>query len=112
MYQPVYGGELPDPIAGGGLQRILALTVAICHNDHTGQPHALTGGPLNQVANVAGGLAGVLFSILNNGQAGLAIAAALLTVALVMFVARHRVLAGRLDAEPYPARPRARRSLG
>ena len=30
---------------------------------------------LNQVANVAGGLAGVLVSMLDNGQAGLAIAA-------------------------------------
>jgi MFS family permease len=45
---------------------------------------------LNQVANVAGGLAGVLVSMLNNGQAGLAIAAAGLTVALVMLFARRR----------------------
>jgi hypothetical protein len=45
---------------------------------------------LNQVANVAGGLAGVLVSILDDGQAGLAIAAALLTAALVMLVARRR----------------------
>jgi MFS family permease len=45
---------------------------------------------LNQVANVAGGLAGVLVSMLNNGQAGLAIAAAGLTVALVMLIARRR----------------------
>jgi len=45
---------------------------------------------LNQVANVAGGLAGVLVSMLNNGQAGLAIAAAGLTVALVMLMARRR----------------------
>ena len=36
---------------------------------------------LNQVANVAGGLAGVLVSMLNNGQAGLAIAAGGLAVA-------------------------------
>src|SRR5207302_10788987 len=34
---------------------------------------------LNQVANVAGSLAGVLVSILDNGEAGLAIAAAFLT---------------------------------
>jgi MFS family permease len=45
---------------------------------------------LNQVANVAGGLAGVLVSMLNNGQAGLAIAAAGLFVALVMLIARRR----------------------
>ncbi len=45
---------------------------------------------LNQVANVAGGLAGVLVSMLNNGQAGLAIAAAGLTLALVLLVARRR----------------------
>jgi MFS family permease len=45
---------------------------------------------LNQVANVAGGLAGVLVSMLNNGQAGLAIAAAGLTFALFVLVARRR----------------------
>lgn len=45
---------------------------------------------LNQVANVAGGLAGVLVSMLNNGQAALAIAAAGLTVALVALVVRRR----------------------
>jgi MFS family permease len=67
---------------------------------------------INQVANVAGGLAGVLVSILDNGQAGLAIAAALLTAALVMLVARRRrrVLAQRANPEPHPARPRSRRS--
>jgi len=67
---------------------------------------------INQVANVAGGLAGVLVSILDNGQAGLAIAAALLTAALVMLVARRRrrVLAQRADPEPQPVpRPRSRR---
>jgi hypothetical protein len=71
---------------------------------------------INQVANVAGGLAGVLVSILDNGQAGLAIAAALLTAALVMLVARRRrrVLAQRREAERQPAprphpRPRSRR---
>ena len=66
---------------------------------------------LNQVANVAGGLTGVLVSILDNGQAGLAIAAALLTAALVLLVARRRrrVLAQRANPEPYPARPRSRR---
>jgi hypothetical protein len=55
---------------------------------------------LNQVANVAGSLAGVLVSILNNGQAGLAIAAAGLTAALVMLIARRRrrVLAQRAHA--------------
>ena len=45
---------------------------------------------LNQVANVAGGLAGVVVSILDNGQAGLAIAAGGLAVALVLLVVRHR----------------------
>ena len=65
---------------------------------------------VNQVANVAGGLAGVLVSILDNGQAGLAIAAGLLTVALVLIVARrrHRVLAQRPAPEPRPAPPRPR----
>jgi predicted MFS family arabinose efflux permease len=70
---------------------------------------------LNQVANVAGGLLGVLVSMLDNGQAGLAIAAALLTAALVLLVARrrHRVVTSRIPAEPLrarpPARPRSRR---
>ncbi|HMD94959.1 MAG TPA: MFS transporter [Trebonia sp.] len=45
---------------------------------------------INQVANVAGGLVGVLVSMLNNGQVGLGIAAAGLTVALVMLIARRR----------------------
>jgi len=45
---------------------------------------------LNQVANVAGGLAGVLVSMLDNGQAGLAIAAGGLAVALVLLVAKRR----------------------
>ena len=45
---------------------------------------------LNQVANVAGGLAGVLVSMLNNGQAGLAIAAGGLVVAVVLLVGRRR----------------------
>ena len=49
---------------------------------------------LNQVANVAGGLAGVLVSMLDNGQAGLGIAAGGLVVAVVaVVVARQR--AGR-----------------
>ena len=65
---------------------------------------------LNQVANVAGGLLGVLVSMLNNGQIGLAIPAALLTVALVLLTARRRrrILAQRADAEPPPSRPRPR----
>jgi hypothetical protein len=45
---------------------------------------------LNQVANVAGGLIGVLVSMLNNGQAGLSIAAGGLLVALVLLVLRRR----------------------
>src|SRR5437588_411808 len=56
---------------------------------------------LNQVANVAGSLAGVLVSILDNGQAGLAIAAAFLTLALVTLVTRRRrrILGARAEAE-------------
>jgi len=63
---------------------------------------------LNQVSNVAGGLAGVLVSMLDNGQAGLAIAAGLLTVALVLIVARRRrrVLGARLNPERPRVRPR------
>jgi hypothetical protein len=45
---------------------------------------------LNQVANVAGGIAGVLVSMLNNGQAGLAIAAASLTFGLLLILSRRR----------------------
>jgi MFS family permease len=63
---------------------------------------------LNQVSNVAGGLAGVLVSMLDNGRAGLAIAAGLLTVALVLIVARRRrrILARRLNPERPRVRPR------
>ena len=71
---------------------------------------------LNQVSNVAGSLAGVLVSMLNNGQVALAIPAAGLTVALVMMVARRRrrILAQRRDVasrpDPLPRlRPRTRR---
>jgi hypothetical protein len=66
---------------------------------------------LNQVSNVAGSLAGVLVSMLNNGQAGLAIAAACLTAALVTLVGRRRrrILAER-DAAPPPPRPRPARA--
>ena len=65
---------------------------------------------LNQVSNVAGSLAGVLVSMLDNGQAGLAIAAACLTAALVSLVARRRrrVLALRTSEEPPRRRPRPR----
>jgi MFS family permease len=62
---------------------------------------------LNQVANVAGGLAGVLVSMLNNGQAGLGIAAGGLLVALVLFVLRRRqrlVAAGHRMPPAQPAR--------
>jgi hypothetical protein len=45
---------------------------------------------INQVANVVGGLAGVLVSMLNNGQAGLGIAAGALAVAAVLLVVRRR----------------------
>ena len=62
---------------------------------------------LNQVANVAGSLAGVLVSMLDNGQAGLAIAAGCLTAALVTLVARRRrrILAQRMSEEPAPPPP-------
>ncbi|MGH3199723.1 MAG: MFS transporter [Streptosporangiaceae bacterium] len=65
---------------------------------------------LNQVSNVAGSLAGVLVSMLDNGQAGLAIAAGCLTAALVSLVARRRrrILAQRMSEEPPPRRPRPR----
>jgi len=64
---------------------------------------------LNQVANVAGSLAGVLVSMLDNGEAGLAIAAACLTAALVTLVARRRrrILAARAEAEAAYARAEA-----
>jgi MFS family permease len=68
---------------------------------------------LNQVANVAGSLAGVLVSMLDNGQAGLAIAAACLTAALVILITRRRqrILGQRLSEEPAPppTRPPRRR---
>jgi MFS family permease len=74
---------------------------------------------LNQVANVAGSLAGVLVSMLDNGEAGLAIAAACLTAALVSLVARRRrrilgiraeAEAAQMRAEAAPRRPRPRPS--
>jgi hypothetical protein len=57
---------------------------------------------LNQVANVAGGLAGVLVSMLDNGQVALAIAAAGLAVAAVLLVLRRRqrVMAARHRIPP------------
>jgi hypothetical protein len=66
---------------------------------------------LNQVANVAGSLVGVLVSMLNNGRVGLAIPAAGLTVALVTLVTkrRRRVLAQR-TSEPLPPRRRTSRN--
>jgi MFS family permease len=45
---------------------------------------------INQMANVAGALAGVLVSMLGNGTAGLAIPAAFMTVAFALLVARRR----------------------
>jgi hypothetical protein len=72
---------------------------------------------LNQVANVAGSLAGVLVSMLGNGQVGLAIAAAWLTAALVTLVAqrRRRILSQRtseVPASPRSQRPRPRPRTG
>jgi predicted lipid-binding transport protein (Tim44 family) len=73
---------------------------------------------LNQVANVAGGLAGVLVSILDNGQAGLAIAAGALAVALVLLVVRRRQrlrlskgFAFTPPADPQPAANRLGRDV-
>jgi predicted branched-subunit amino acid permease len=68
---------------------------------------------LNQVSNVAGSLVGVLVSMLNNGQIGLAIPAAFLTVAMITLVSkrRRRVLAQQLNEQPPPRsqpRPSAR----
>jgi MFS family permease len=65
---------------------------------------------LNQVANVAGGLLGVLVSMLNNGPAGLGIAAALLFAGLVLMVGRRRrrVLASRPHHAPEPVRTHPR----
>jgi MFS family permease len=59
---------------------------------------------LNQVSNVAGSVAGVLVSMLDNGQIGLAIPAAGLTAALVSLVARRRrgILAQRQDDHRRP----------
>ena len=61
---------------------------------------------INQVANVAGSVVGVLVSILGNGQVGLAIAAAFLTLALVSLILRRRrrILAGRADEAYEPRR--------
>jgi MFS family permease len=56
---------------------------------------------LNQVANVAGGLAGVLVSMINNGQIGLSIAAGGLVVALVLLIAKRRQRI-RLKGQPAP----------
>jgi len=61
---------------------------------------------LNQVANVAGGLAGVLVSMLDNGQAGLAIAAGGLMVALVLLVAKRRQRIRVSAAQGFPPTPR------
>jgi MFS family permease len=60
---------------------------------------------LNQVANVAGSLVGVLVSMLNNGQVGLAIPAACLTAAVIALVTRRRrrVLRQQMN-EPAPPR--------
>jgi predicted MFS family arabinose efflux permease len=66
---------------------------------------------LNQVSNVAGSVAGVLVSMLNNGQVALAIPAAGLTAALVTLITRRRrrILAQRPGAR---ARARAREAWG
>jgi hypothetical protein len=57
---------------------------------------------LNQVANVVGGLAGVLVSMLNNGEAGLGIAAGGLAVAAVVLIVkrRQRVVAAARPTSP------------
>jgi hypothetical protein len=61
---------------------------------------------LHQLSWVAGGLAGLLVSMLNNGQAGLGITAAFLAAVLVYLVARRRQrvrLTGRAGPRPAPA---------
>jgi predicted MFS family arabinose efflux permease len=59
---------------------------------------------LNQVSNVAGSLVGVLVSMLDNGQVGLAIPAACLTAALVLLVGRRRRrVTGQRLSEPAPS---------
>jgi hypothetical protein len=63
---------------------------------------------INQVANVAGGLAGVLVSMLNNGQAGLAIAAVGLVIAFVMLLGRRRQRV-RVTASALPPQPASTR---
>jgi MFS family permease len=67
---------------------------------------------INQVANVAGGLLGVLVSMLDNGPAGLGIAAGLLFAALVLITGRRRrrVLAQRVDQDARRAPAGARRA--
>jgi hypothetical protein len=57
---------------------------------------------LNQVANVAGGLAGVLVSMLDNGQAGLAIVAGFMAVAFVLLIVRRRQRVRARDLSPQP----------
>ena len=54
---------------------------------------------------MAGGLAGVLVSMLNNGQAGLSIAAGGLSVAAVILVGRRR---NRVRQDDRPVQPTAR----
>ncbi len=61
---------------------------------------------LNQVANVAGGLAGVLVSMLNNGEAALGIAAGALFLALVVFISRRRRRV--IQGAAVPRTPRSR----
>jgi hypothetical protein len=59
---------------------------------------------INQVSNVAGALAGVGVSMLNNGPAGLAIPAGFLTAALILLlVRRRRRILHRGVASPLPA---------
>jgi hypothetical protein len=61
---------------------------------------------LHQLSWVAGGLAGLLVSMLNNGQAGLGITAAFLAAVLAYLVTRRRQrvrLTGRAGTRPAPA---------
>jgi MFS family permease len=58
---------------------------------------------INQMANVAGALAGVLVSMLGNGTAGLAIPAAFLSVAFVLLVLRRQRRTAAIRAQdPLP----------
>ena len=87
------GGEHLGP---GPLGLFLVVDGAVGHApavvglEHLGARGIAGGGPGRLQLVADGGLAGVLVSMLNNGQAGLGIAAGLLAVAAVLLVGRRR----------------------